>query len=104
MAFVGGPSGQPVMLIAPPIACAIHSKLLYSSYGPPPVAPGPPMAFVGGPSGQPVMLIAPPIACAIHSKLLYSSYGPPLPKPFTEAAMMRGFSLRGASQPSPTRS
>ncbi len=31
MAFVGGPSGEPVMLIAPAIACAIHSKDLYSA-------------------------------------------------------------------------
>ena len=43
------------------------------------------------------MLIAPAMACAIHSKLLYSAYGPPLPKPFTEAAMRRGLSLRSAS-------
>src|SRR5229473_2582154 len=35
IAFVGGPSGEPVMLIAPDMACAIHSKLLYSEYGPP---------------------------------------------------------------------
>src|SRR3972149_2859286 len=41
MAFVGGPSGQPVMLSAPAIAWAIHSKLLYSAYGPPPPAPEP---------------------------------------------------------------
>ena len=27
-ALVGGPSGEPVMLIAPPMAWAIHSKLL----------------------------------------------------------------------------
>src|SRR5712691_7083415 len=34
MALVGGPSGWPVMLMAPAMAWAIHSKLLYSAYGP----------------------------------------------------------------------
>src|SRR5262249_26497145 len=31
MALVGGPSGEPVMAMAPAMAWAIHSKLLYSS-------------------------------------------------------------------------
>ena len=30
----GGEPGKPVNVMAPPVACAIMSKLLYSLYGP----------------------------------------------------------------------
>src|SRR6266478_1907122 len=82
----------------------IAARMPIAVCSPAPVAAISLITKVGGPSGEPVMLMAPAMACAIHSKLLYSAYGPPPPKPFTEAAIRRGFSRCSVSHPSPSRS